>query len=153
MAVWTLLPRHVMSRGRPTLTESNRAITSSRATIPQFDRVNAGKAGGRRDHRHLLIRELPRDRIAKFTVQADIGDIAPKPDHREFGLGFTVRIEEFLATLLPRRLQFRRCDVPIRPAFLADGTEVLAEIFHCGPAKEPIAVVDLVNEQTGRTIT
>jgi hypothetical protein len=27
--------------------------------------------------------------------------------------------------------------------------EILVEIFHCWPAEEPVAVVDLVNDQTG----
>jgi hypothetical protein len=35
---------------------------------------------------------------------------------------FAVRIEEFLAALLPRRFEFGRCDVPVRPAFLGNGT-------------------------------
>jgi hypothetical protein len=62
---------------------------------------------------------------------------------------FAVRIEEFLAALLPRRFKFGRCDVPVRPAFFANGTQVLAEIFQSGPAEEPVAVVDLINDQTG----
>ena len=61
----------------------------------------------------------------------------------------TVRIEEFLAALLPRRFEFLRCDVPVRPAFLGDGSQVLAEIFHSGSAPEPVAVVDLVNHKAG----
>jgi len=35
---------------------------------------------------------------------------------------FAVRIEEFLAALLPRRFEFGGCDVPVRPAFLGNGT-------------------------------
>ena len=62
---------------------------------------------------------------------------------------FAVRIEEFLAALLPRRFEFGRCDVPVRPAFLGNGTQVLAEIFQSGPAEEPVAVVDLINDKTG----
>src|SRR6204780_5692438 len=62
---------------------------------------------------------------------------------------FAVRIEEFLAALLPRRFEFGRCNVPVRPAFLGDGTQVLAEIFHGGPAEEPVAVVDLINDEGG----
>src|SRR5262249_48599666 len=46
------------------------------------------------------------------------------------------------------RFQFRSCDVPVGSAFLAHGTEVLTEIFYGGPAEEPIAVVDLMNDQT-----
>ena len=42
---------------------------------------------------------------------------------------FAVRIEEFLAALLPRRFEFGSSDVPVRPAFLGNGTQVLAEIF------------------------
>jgi hypothetical protein len=41
---------------------------------------------------------------------------------------FAVRIVEFLAALLPRRFKFGRCDVPVRPAFFGNGTQVLAEI-------------------------
>src|SRR5215467_3889367 len=62
---------------------------------------------------------------------------------------FAVRIEEFLAALLPRRLEFGRCDVPVRPAFLGNGTQVLPEIFQRGPPEEPVAVVDLINDKTG----
>ena len=35
---------------------------------------------------------------------------------------FAVRIEELLAAFLPRRFEFGRCDVPVRPAFLGNGT-------------------------------
>jgi hypothetical protein len=38
---------------------------------------------------------------------------------------FTVRIEEFLAALLPRLIEFGRCDVPVRPTFLSHGTQVI----------------------------
>src|SRR5271165_5668293 len=62
---------------------------------------------------------------------------------------FAVRIEEFLVALLPRRFEFGRGDVPVRPAFPGNGTQVLAEIFQSGPAEEPVAVVDLINNQTG----
>jgi hypothetical protein len=64
-------------------------------------------------------------------------------------VGLAVRIEEFLAALLPRRFEFWLCDVPVRPAFLGNGTQVLAEIFQSGPAEEPVAVADLVNDETG----
>src|SRR6266481_8442143 len=60
-----------------------------------------------------------------------------------------VRIEKFLAALLPRRFEFGCRDVPVRPAFLGNGTQILAEIFHGGPAEEPVAVVDLINDKTG----
>lgn len=65
------------------------------------------------------------------------------------GIGFAIRIEEFLASLLPRRFEFERCDIPVRPAFLGNGTQVLAEIFHRGSTEVPVAVVDLVNDKAG----
>jgi len=34
---------------------------------------------------------------------------------------FAVRIEEVLAAFLPRRFEFGRRDIPVRPAFLGDG--------------------------------
>jgi hypothetical protein len=51
--------------------------------------------------------------------------------------------------LLPCRFEFWLCDVPVRPAFFENRTQVLAEIFQSGPAEEPVAVVDLVNDKTG----
>src|SRR4029077_3413396 len=63
-------------------------------------------------------------------------------------VGFAVGVEQLLAALLPRRLEFRRRDVPVRPAFPGNGTEVLAEILHRRPAEKPIAIVDLVNDET-----
>jgi N-6 DNA Methylase len=48
---------------------------------------------------------------------------------------FAVRIKESLAALLPRRFEFGRCDVTVRPTFLSHGTQVRAEIFHSGPAE------------------
>ena len=47
------------------------------------------------------------------------------------------------------RFKFRRCDVPVRPAFPADGAQVLAEVFDGGPSEEPVAIVDLVNDKAG----
>jgi len=43
--------------------------------------------------------------------------------------GLAVWIEAFLAALRPRRLKLGRGDAPVRLAFLADGTQVLAELF------------------------
>src|ERR1700686_1335778 len=63
---------------------------------------------------------------------------------------FTVRVEEFLATLLPRRFELGRGDVPVRPAFFGNGAQVLAEIFHRRPTEEPVAHVDLINDKAGR---
>jgi hypothetical protein len=37
-------------------------------------------------------------------------------------VGFAIRIEEVLTALLPRCLEFGRCDVPVRPAFTGNGT-------------------------------
>ena len=37
------------------------------------------------------------------------------------GVRFAVRIKEFLSALLPRRSEFGRGNVPVRPAFLGNG--------------------------------
>lgn len=55
-------------------------------------------------------------------------------------IGFAVRIEKLLAALLPRNFKFECGDVPIRPAFLANGAQI-------GSAKEPVSIVDLVNDK------
>jgi hypothetical protein len=56
-------------------------------------------------------------------------------------------VGEFLAALLPRRFEFGRRDIPVRPAFLGDGAQVLAEVFESGPTEKPVAVIDLVNDK------
>jgi hypothetical protein len=50
--------------------------------------------------------------------------------------------------LLPRRLEFRRGDVPVRPAFPENGAKILSEFLDGGPAEEPVTVVDLVNDKS-----
>ena len=49
-------------------------------------------------------------------------------------------LAEFLTALLPRSLEFGPGDVPVRSAFRADGTQVLAEVFHRGASEEPVAI-------------
>ena len=66
---------------------------------------------------------------------------------KRFDLSLAVRVEKLLAALLPKSLEFGRCDVPIRTAFLADGSEVLAELFDGRASEEPVAIVDLVNDK------
>jgi len=41
---------------------------------------------------------------------------------KSLNVRFAVRVEELLAALLPRRFEFGRCDVPVRSAFLGNGT-------------------------------
>src|SRR5580704_15316625 len=60
---------------------------------------------------------------------------------------FSVGVEEILAAFLPSGFQFRRGDVPVGAAFFRNGAQILAEIFHRGPAEEPVAVVDLINDE------
>ena len=60
-----------------------------------------------------------------------------------------VGVKEILITLLPRCFQVRMCDIPIGPALSENCTQVLAKFFDCGSTKEPIAVVNLVNDKTG----
>jgi hypothetical protein len=66
-----------------------------------------------------------------------------------FGVSFAVRIEEFLAALLPSCSEVGRCDVPIRPAFLGYGAEVLTELLQGRPTEKPVAIVDLINDKAG----
>jgi hypothetical protein len=61
-----------------------------------------------------------------------------------------VWIEAFLTALLPRSFKLGRGDVPVRPAFLADSTQVLSELFDRGPPEEPVAIVNPVNDKAGR---
>ena len=55
-----------------------------------------------------------------------------------------------LAALLPRFFQLGRRDVAARPTFPGHNTQVPAEIFHCGTAKEPASLLDLINDGTAR---
>jgi hypothetical protein len=64
------------------------------------------------------------------------------------GVRFAVGIEEFLTALLPRSSELGRCDIPIRPAFLRNRTQILPEIFRRGAAKEPVTHVDFVDDET-----
>ena len=60
-----------------------------------------------------------------------------------------VRVEEFLAALLPCRFELGRRDVPVRPAFPGNDPQVLPEIFESGPPEEPVTVVGLINDKAG----
>jgi hypothetical protein len=68
---------------------------------------------------------------------------------QSLGIGLAVWIEQVLAALLPRGFKFGRGDVPVRSAFPADGTQVLAELFDRGSSEKPVAAVDLVNDKAG----
>ena len=50
--------------------------------------------------------------------------------------------------MLPRCFQIRICDIPIGSTLSENCTQILAKILDCGSAKEPVAVVDLVNDET-----
>src|SRR5258708_17077553 len=64
-------------------------------------------------------------------------------------IGFAVGVEKIFAALLPAGSEIGGGDVPVWAAFLGDGAEVLAEFFDGGTAEEPVAVVNLVNYETG----
>ena len=64
-------------------------------------------------------------------------------------IGFAIRIEEFLAALPPRLFEFGRRDVPVRTAFPGHRAQVLAKFLQSWPAKEPVAVVDFIHDETG----
>jgi hypothetical protein len=61
----------------------------------------------------------------------------------------SVRVEEFLTPLLPRRSKFRCRNIPVRPAILQPGPQVPAEVLHRGTTEKLVAVVDLINNKAG----
>ena len=63
--------------------------------------------------------------------------------------GLAVWIKQLLATLLPGRFEFGRRDVPVQTAFPRDDAQILTEILDRRPPKEPVTVVDLVNDKAG----
>ena len=68
---------------------------------------------------------------------------------QSLGKALAVWIEALLAALLPRGFELRRGDVPIGPAFPADGSQVQAKLFDRGPSEEPVAIVDPVDHEAG----
>src|SRR5262245_59815883 len=68
---------------------------------------------------------------------------------KRWAVCFAVRIEEFLAALLPRRFEFGRCDIPVRTALFQNSTKILAEIFNRRSAEEPVAHVNLKYDEAG----
>jgi len=58
-----------------------------------------------------------------------------------------VWVEQFLAAFLPRTFHFGRGNVPIRPAFPGDSAQVLTQVLHRRPSKEPVPTVDLVDDE------
>src|SRR6202022_614398 len=64
-------------------------------------------------------------------------------------VSLVIWIKELLAALLPCSLNLGRRDVPVRPAFHADGAQVLTELLHRRSTEEPVAAVDLVDDETG----
>jgi hypothetical protein len=68
---------------------------------------------------------------------------------KHLAVGFAVRIEAITFTPFPGGFQFRHGDVPVRTAFLQDRTQVLSKLFDGRSAKKPVAVVDLVYDESG----
>src|SRR5471030_2605692 len=64
------------------------------------------------------------------------------------GVRPSVWVKELLSALLPCRLELGRRNVPVRTTFLRHCTQVLAQFFHSGSAEKPVAVVDLVDDET-----
>src|ERR1700761_472392 len=85
---------------------------------------------GSRMKRHGLLVDLRRKRLQRQLLILFAESLK---------IGFAVWIERFLAALLPGRFKFGRCDVPVRPAFPADSTQIQAELFDRGSSEEPVA--------------
>src|SRR5690242_20906969 len=60
-----------------------------------------------------------------------------------------VWMEELLPPFLPSGDELGPGDVPVRPALPRDGPQVLAQLFHRGPAQVPVAIVDPVDDEAG----
>ena len=60
---------------------------------------------------------------------------------------FSVGVEQLLPTFQPGGPERRRRDIPVWPASLADGAEILSKILNGRPAEKPIAVVDFVDDE------
>src|SRR5947208_1424124 len=66
-----------------------------------------------------------------------------------FSKGLAIWIKQLLAALLPGGFEAGRRDVPVRTTFPTHDAQVLTEILNRRPSKEPVAVVDIVNDTAG----
>jgi len=65
----------------------------------------------------------------------------------DFSVGFSVGIETGGFAALPGGFVFGVGDVPVGAALFGDDTKILAEVFEGGAAPEPVAVVDLEDDE------
>src|SRR5215204_1495658 len=65
-----------------------------------------------------------------------------------FDIRLAIRVKKLLARLFPCRLEFGRCNVPVRSGLLENGTKIHAKLFNGRTTEEPVAVVDLVDNKT-----
>src|SRR3954453_7200719 len=70
------------------------------------------------------------------------------PVTQALDIALPVWVKHLLAPLLPCRLDLRLRDIPIGPALHADGTQIVTELFGRRTTEEPVAVIDLVNDET-----
>src|SRR5580698_109382 len=64
-------------------------------------------------------------------------------------VGFSVGIEAILLAALPSGSVFGVGDIPVGATFFCDNAEVLAKVFEGWAAPEPVAVVDLEDDEAG----
>src|SRR5580693_5804469 len=64
-------------------------------------------------------------------------------------VGFSVGIEAILLAALPGGSVFGVGDIPVGATLFCDGAEVLTKVFEGWPAPEPVAVVDLEDDEAG----
>ena len=113
---------------------SGETRSSPLISLRHFGLVRCGQEGGALGQGHNPGRvvfdradDLPRLQCSFLLKSAPYAEIG-NPTSRilvlfaqGLGVRFAVRIKEFLSALLPRRSQFGRCNVPVRPAFLGNG--------------------------------
>ena len=88
-----------------------------------------------------------RDRRTAARVATDTDGSAPSPARRSFARSSSRKERRAPSRLPATQLQLGCGDVPVGPAFLENGTQVLAQLFDRRTAEEPVAHVDLVNDQ------
>src|ERR1700741_1582305 len=67
----------------------------------------------------------------------------------DFDVGFAVGVEAVFFASGPGGFQVGGGDVPVGAALFQDRAQVLAQFFVGGTAEEPVAIIDLVDDEAG----
>src|SRR2546421_12102164 len=103
-------------------------------------RVGTGKGGV--DHENCALRQ--RVSVRRARERAARALVLLREHLRE---RLPVRKETALVAVLPLRLELGLRDVPVRTAFLEDRPEIATQLLDRRPPEEPVAVVDLGDDE------